>query len=146
MSAEHFAGRLREMREAAGLSQEQLAERSGLRPSAIRDLEQGRNSPRWGTVLRLADALGVADLREFAREPGPLPPPRRGRPRKVPGEARAATSKRRRGPKPPGAEPGSAGSPAAEEQAVAPSGGQGAGELPLGQRKPKQTRTRRPRG
>lgn len=96
MSAEHFAGRLRELREAAGMTQEQLAERARLAPAAVRDLEQGRNHPRWGTVLLLAEALGVADLREFAREPATQAAPRRGRPRKARQPETLASPKRGR--------------------------------------------------
>src|SRR5438067_13464598 len=81
MSAAHFAGRLKELREAAGLTQGALAERAGLKVGGIRDLEQGINGPRWETVVALAAALGV-DCRAFLEEPGAAPQPRRGRPRK----------------------------------------------------------------
>jgi predicted ATPase len=47
---------------AAGLSQEVLAERSGLSVRAISDLERGaRRAPYRETVSLLADALGLAD-------------------------------------------------------------------------------------
>ncbi len=47
------------------LTQEQLAERSGLSVRAIRDLERGRvRAPRWSSVRLLADALDLdADAR-----------------------------------------------------------------------------------
>jgi transcriptional regulator with XRE-family HTH domain len=57
-----FGGRLRATRISAGLSQEELAERSGLSLRAIGDLERGRT--RWpyrDSVHRLADALGLRD-------------------------------------------------------------------------------------
>jgi transcriptional regulator with XRE-family HTH domain len=53
---------LRARRVAAGLSQEELAERSGLSPHTISNLE--RNRTRWpyrDTLQRLADGLGLRD-------------------------------------------------------------------------------------
>lgn len=47
-------------RQRLRLTQEQLAERSGLSVRAIRDLERGRNrAPRWNSVRLLADALDL---------------------------------------------------------------------------------------
>jgi transcriptional regulator with XRE-family HTH domain len=78
-----FAARLRELREQAGLSREQLAERAGLKIGGVRDLEQGRRDPTWRTVLQLAAALQV-QVTEFLAEPTSEPAPRsRGRPRKA---------------------------------------------------------------
>jgi DNA-binding SARP family transcriptional activator len=49
-------------RRAAGLSQRDLAERSGLGIGTIRDLEQGRiRRPRPASLRRLASALGVSE-------------------------------------------------------------------------------------
>jgi transcriptional regulator with XRE-family HTH domain len=151
MGAEHFAGRLRELREGAGLTQEQLAERARVAPAAVRDLEQGRNQPRWGTVLLLAEALGVTDLREFAREPARRAAPRRGRPRKehepaAPAPAEQSAPKRGRGAKRSAAPGPVAGTLATEQQAVPPSGGRDADQLPPAQHKPKKRKARRPRG
>ena len=57
---EPFGERLRRYREAAGYSQEQLAERAGLSANAIGALERGeRKRPYPDTLRRLADALGV---------------------------------------------------------------------------------------
>ena len=60
-----LAGRLRALREAAGLSQEELAERAGLSSHAISALERGtRTRPYPHTVQALCDALGAdADAR-----------------------------------------------------------------------------------
>lgn len=53
---------LRGLREAAGLSQEELAERSGLSSHAVSALERGtRTRPYPHTVRCLADALGASD-------------------------------------------------------------------------------------
>ena len=48
------------MREKAGLTQEQLAERSGVKLWTLRGYEQGRREPNWKAALSLAAALGVA--------------------------------------------------------------------------------------
>ena len=57
-----FRGQLRRHREAAGLSQEELAERSALTAKAISALETGeRQHPYPQTVRALADALSLSD-------------------------------------------------------------------------------------
>jgi predicted ATPase/transcriptional regulator with XRE-family HTH domain len=75
-----FGGLLKRQRLAAGLTQEALAERAGLSPKAVSDLERDpARSPRLGTVTLLADALaadpdGRAELLAAAR-PGHSPVP-----------------------------------------------------------------------
>ncbi|MDQ3965834.1 MAG: helix-turn-helix domain-containing protein, partial [Actinomycetota bacterium] len=57
-----FGARLRRLREATGLTQEELAERAGLSPNAIGALERGeRRRPYPHTVRSLADALGLSE-------------------------------------------------------------------------------------
>ena len=57
-----FAARLRRLREAAGLTQEELASRAGLTPNAIGALERGkRKRPYPHTVRVLADALKLSE-------------------------------------------------------------------------------------
>ena len=58
--------RLREVREAAGLTQLQLAAASGLTHEAISNLETGKRSPLAATVSALAQALGVEPERFVA--------------------------------------------------------------------------------
>jgi transcriptional regulator with XRE-family HTH domain len=58
-SEEKFAANLRRERNAAGLSQEQLANRSGLHPTEISRLERATREPRLGTIARVARGLGV---------------------------------------------------------------------------------------
>ncbi|HEY3675021.1 MAG TPA: helix-turn-helix domain-containing protein [Candidatus Tumulicola sp.] len=59
-----FGDLLRQHRVAAGLSQEQLAERSGLSPNGVSALERGvRQRAYRGTVSALADALGLSPER-----------------------------------------------------------------------------------
>jgi transcriptional regulator with XRE-family HTH domain len=50
---------LRELRQRAGLSQEQLAVKVGVTASTIYKLESGRSKPSYDTLLRLSKALGV---------------------------------------------------------------------------------------
>jgi len=55
-----FAGLLRTLRTKARLTQEELAEASGVRPRSVSDLERGvAVTPQRDTVRRLADALGL---------------------------------------------------------------------------------------
>lgn len=54
-----FGKNLRKAREAAGLSQEGLADASGLHWSGVSRLERGEQEPRLGTILRLARALKI---------------------------------------------------------------------------------------
>jgi len=62
-----FHRRLKQLREATGLTQKELAERAGLHPIGVSQLEIGRRGPTWESACRLADALGVS-LDAFARE------------------------------------------------------------------------------
>ena len=60
---EPFASRLKKLREQAGLTQEQLAEKADLDVGTIRQLEQGtRTNPQWHTVSALARGLGHSVL------------------------------------------------------------------------------------
>src|SRR5918992_33403 len=57
-----FGSRLRQLREAAGLTQEKLASRAGLTAKAVSALERGeRKRPYPHTVRSLADALGLPE-------------------------------------------------------------------------------------
>jgi DNA-binding XRE family transcriptional regulator len=58
MKAEWFGGRLRELRAAAGMDRQQLADAAGMKAGGIRDIEQGRRLPGWETVVALCVALG----------------------------------------------------------------------------------------
>ena len=81
---ERFGERLRHYREAAGYSQEELAERAGLSANAISALERGeRKRPFPDTLRRLADALGLSQDARSAlaatmqprADKAPSPPP-----------------------------------------------------------------------
>ena len=58
-AVECFARRLRELREQAGLSQEDLASKIGVHRVALARWEGGKREPAWSKVAALADALGV---------------------------------------------------------------------------------------
>lgn len=53
------SGRIRSLREQAGLTQVQLAKKSGLPQSHISRLENGEHSPSHVTLEKIANALGV---------------------------------------------------------------------------------------
>ena len=66
-----FADKLRQLRDAAGLTQEQMAERSGINLWTIRGYEQGRREPNWKGLLSLAKAaarVGEEDKVALSRE------------------------------------------------------------------------------
>ena len=87
MNANHFAARLKELRDLAAPIQPQLAERAGLSKGGIADLEQARRKPAWEPSSSWR-ALGV-EASAFEAPPsaktGPRPRPaeedkaRRGR-------------------------------------------------------------------
>jgi transcriptional regulator with XRE-family HTH domain len=95
MSAEWFSARLRELREAAGLTQEQLAGRVGVKRDAVARWEARVREPSWSNVVALAEALGV-ECGAFLEEPTDRPEPQRGRPPKAK-EAPEPATKRPRG-------------------------------------------------
>jgi transcriptional regulator with XRE-family HTH domain len=87
-----FGQRLKQLREAARLSQAELAEKAGLHQFGVAKLEQGARDPSWDTVQKLAAALGVTcsafegtapNKQEGAGEAGKTRPGP-GRPRKQP--------------------------------------------------------------
>ena len=55
-----FAELLKALRDQAGLSQNGLAERSGVAVSTIRQFEYGMREPTYGTLVKLARGLGVS--------------------------------------------------------------------------------------
>ena len=63
-TTESISDRLRRLRKAAGMSQDNLAERAGLTRVAIYRFEAGTREPAWETLQKLASALG-ASLGDF---------------------------------------------------------------------------------
>jgi transcriptional regulator with XRE-family HTH domain len=87
-----FGKTLRGVREAAGLSQTQLAARASVSIDSLRNWEQDRVLPKIDAVTKLARALDVS-LDRFAVEPAEdlgaveeAPPARRGKGRKPKGK------------------------------------------------------------
>lgn len=64
--AQRFGRRLFMKRRRLGVSQEALAEMSGLSRHAIYLLENGRRTPGLGTIVSLSDALGIDPARLVA--------------------------------------------------------------------------------
>jgi transcriptional regulator with XRE-family HTH domain len=61
--------RIRALRTERELQQRQLAEKAGLTPSLVSQIESGRLTPSLNTVRRLADALGVTIASLFDGQP-----------------------------------------------------------------------------
>lgn len=73
--------RLRSLRSARGLTQEQLCERAGISVDAVNRIENGSRVPTITTLARLAEALEVelAELVSTTPLPTPKLPPAVGR-------------------------------------------------------------------
>lgn len=69
--SEKFSDRLRAARELRDLSQTDLANRTGLQPSAISHFETGKRSPSFDNLRRLADALAVSIDQLLGRNTSP---------------------------------------------------------------------------
>jgi transcriptional regulator with XRE-family HTH domain len=68
--------RLQRLRLAAGLSQSQLAGKSGVPIGTLRNWEQDRREPLLGTAVRVAQALAVSlDVLTGLSVEAPPPPP-----------------------------------------------------------------------
>jgi transcriptional regulator with XRE-family HTH domain len=55
----HLGTKLREARERLGLTQEQVAQRSGVHATEVSRIEAGKRDPQVSTVRRLAKAVEV---------------------------------------------------------------------------------------
>lgn len=62
-----FGQRLRAKRDVLGVSQEELADRSGLHRTYVSQLERGLKSPSLNTLYALASALKV-DVADLVRD------------------------------------------------------------------------------
>lgn len=76
MKKETFGDKLKRLRDAAGLTQMQLAERAGVPLTTLRNWEHDRREPLVSALFKLADALGV-DCRAFqdGNDAGPTEAP-----------------------------------------------------------------------
>ena len=57
---DYFSGHLQHIRQTKGLSQGDLAKRTGLKPAAISHFETGQRKPSFDNLIKLAEALGVS--------------------------------------------------------------------------------------
>ena len=64
---------VRELRRARGMSQEELAQASGLHPAYISGIERGLRNPTWRSISRVGKALDVK-LSELAARAERLEP------------------------------------------------------------------------
>jgi transcriptional regulator with XRE-family HTH domain len=82
-SGERIGGRIKELREAAGMTQQQLAVKAGISLSNLSQIEQGKkDDPRLSTLVAVADVPSVSlDLLAGRTWPGP---PRESLPLKKP--------------------------------------------------------------
>ena len=64
-------GRLKTLRQAAGLSQRQLAERAGVPHGQISMIETGRSSPSVASLRRILGGLGITMSAFFAPDDAP---------------------------------------------------------------------------
>src|SRR4051794_19771629 len=55
-----FGEKLRQLREQAGMTQQALADASGLPLPSIRGYEQGQREPLWSVIFKLTRAMGVS--------------------------------------------------------------------------------------
>ena len=67
---QEFCAEIRRRRLAAGLTLEQLAERSGLTPNYIGTIENGKRDPSLSTVLAIATGLDLQPGELFGGVPG----------------------------------------------------------------------------
>jgi XRE family transcriptional regulator, regulator of sulfur utilization len=60
-----FGKRVRTIRRAAGLTQEDAAERAEIHPKYLGEIERGEKRPSFEAILALADALGTSPAAFF---------------------------------------------------------------------------------
>jgi transcriptional regulator with XRE-family HTH domain len=70
ISEEQLGAAVRELRKAAGLSQRELAEKSGIAKQAITNIERGATLPTLRTLERLAVALHLPPSEVLRRAEG----------------------------------------------------------------------------
>ncbi|MDT7834648.1 helix-turn-helix domain-containing protein [Aquabacterium sp. OR-4] len=72
---QRLAARVRQLRQAAGLSLDGLAARCGVSRSMLSLIERGETSPTAVVLERVAHGLGLALAELFQAPPGAAPPP-----------------------------------------------------------------------
>ncbi len=62
MDPASLAAKLLRLRQAAGLSQAELARRASVRPETLNRIERGRTTPGFATIRKLVKAINAAEL------------------------------------------------------------------------------------
>lgn len=70
--SESFSGRLRQLRRDAGLTLQQVSEKTGLALSTISKFENNHSSPTYENIVRLAEGLGIDVSELFSTHPQPM--------------------------------------------------------------------------
>lgn len=70
---ERFSTNLKEARAAAGITQDEIADRCGIHRTEVSLLERAGREPRLGTLIKLADGLGTT-IAELCKGLGEGPP------------------------------------------------------------------------
>jgi transcriptional regulator with XRE-family HTH domain len=65
-SADRFGKAVRDARMVAGLTQEGLADRSGLDRSYVGGVERGERNPTLAAIEKIADGLGISLVELFS--------------------------------------------------------------------------------
>lgn len=109
MAEETFGARLKKLRIEAGLTQQALADMTGMHRFGVAKLERDEYGPSWATVQALAKALGISCTAfEGTVEPSEeskAQPGKRGRPRKSPQTGQETTESAEGGSEAPAEEP-----------------------------------------
>jgi transcriptional regulator with XRE-family HTH domain len=91
-----FGGRLRELREAAELTRQELADKAQVSVDGISQWERGVREPSWSIVIALSEALGT-DCKAFLKAPADREPFKPGRPARGKAETVLPGEKKKRG-------------------------------------------------
>ncbi len=67
--ARAFGSRVRELRRAQGLSQEELADRAGLHRTYLSGIERGQRNPSLKNIAAIAETLGLGLSALFSYDP-----------------------------------------------------------------------------
>lgn len=70
MDLQYMANKLRDLRESAGLNQEQLEEKSGVSRRTIQQIEDARGNPTLKVLSALANTLDASIVDFFEEKPG----------------------------------------------------------------------------
>ena len=70
----YVADKIREIRERAGISQEELADRLSVSPCTVHRIESGKRQLPIGTLLRFSDTMGIPVMDLLPKQTTTSPP------------------------------------------------------------------------